>query len=33
LKQIPGVVETGLFLRLATKVVVAGERGIEVRER
>jgi len=26
-------VETGLFLRLATKVVVAGERGIEVRER
>ena len=33
LKQIPGVVETGLFLRLATKVVIAGERGIEVRER
>jgi ribose 5-phosphate isomerase A len=33
LKNIPGVVETGLFLRLATKVVIAGEKGIEVKER
>jgi len=33
LKQIPGVVESGLFLRMATKVVVANERGIEVKER
>jgi ribose 5-phosphate isomerase A len=33
LKQIPGVVETGLFLRMATKVVVAGKDGIVVKER
>lgn len=33
LKNIPGVVETGLFLGLATKVVIAGENGIEVKER
>ncbi|QLH74492.1 MAG: ribose-5-phosphate isomerase RpiA [Methanomassiliicoccales archaeon] len=33
LKQIPGVVETGLFLRMATKVVIARENGIEIRER
>jgi ribose 5-phosphate isomerase A len=33
LKQIPGVVESGLFLRTATKVVVANERGIDVKER
>ncbi|MCU0861919.1 MAG: ribose-5-phosphate isomerase RpiA [Methanomassiliicoccales archaeon] len=30
---IPGVVECGLFLGLATKVVIASERGIEVRSR
>jgi ribose 5-phosphate isomerase A len=33
LHRVPGVVETGLFLGLATKVVVAGEKGIEVIER
>ncbi|MCE5296869.1 MAG: ribose-5-phosphate isomerase RpiA [Euryarchaeota archaeon] len=33
LKQIPGVVETGLFLRMATSVVVAGKDGIDVKER
>jgi ribose 5-phosphate isomerase A len=33
LHRIPGVVETGLFLGLATKVVVAGEKGIEVIDR
>jgi ribose 5-phosphate isomerase A len=33
LKQIPGVVESGLFLRTATKIVVANERGIDVKER
>ncbi|OPY33213.1 MAG: Ribose-5-phosphate isomerase A [Methanomassiliicoccales archaeon PtaU1.Bin124] len=33
LKRIPGVVETGLFLGMATKVVVAGENGIKIMER
>lgn len=33
LHRVPGVVETGLFLGLATKVVVAGEKGLEVIER
>jgi len=33
LKQIPGVVETGLFLGMATKAVVAGENGIKIMER
>jgi len=33
LKNIPGVVETGLFLKMATKVVIAGKNGIEIRER
>jgi ribose 5-phosphate isomerase A len=26
-----GVLETGLFLGMATAVVIAGERGVEVR--
>ncbi|MEM0448354.1 MAG: ribose-5-phosphate isomerase RpiA [Methanomassiliicoccales archaeon] len=30
---IPGVVECGLFLNLATKVVIASEKGTEVRSR
>ncbi len=33
LKEIPGVVETGLFLRMAKKVIVASEEGIRVMER
>jgi len=33
LKEIPGVVETGLFLKMAKKVVVASEQGIRVMER
>ncbi|MCX6650586.1 MAG: ribose 5-phosphate isomerase A [Methanomassiliicoccales archaeon] len=33
LKDIPGVVETGLFLKMAKKVVVASEDGIRVMER
>jgi ribose 5-phosphate isomerase A len=33
LHRVPGVVETGLFLGLATKVVVAGDKGVEVLER
>lgn len=33
LKQIPGVVETGLFLGMATKVVVAADSGIRIIER
>lgn len=33
LKQIPGVVETGLFLDMATKIVIAGENGIKIMEK
>jgi ribose 5-phosphate isomerase A len=33
LKEIPGVVETGLFLKMAKKVIVASENGIRVMER
>jgi len=33
LKEIPGVVETGLFLNMAKKVIVASESGIRVMER
>ncbi len=33
LKDIPGVVETGLFLNMAKKVIVASESGIRVMER
>jgi len=33
LKEIPGVVETGLFLKMAKKVIVASEDGIRVMER
>jgi ribose 5-phosphate isomerase A len=33
LKDIPGVVETGLFLKMAKKVIVASEKGIRVMER
>jgi ribose 5-phosphate isomerase A len=33
LKEIPGVVETGLFLKIAKKVIVASEDGIRVMER
>ncbi|NLX47234.1 MAG: ribose-5-phosphate isomerase RpiA [Euryarchaeota archaeon] len=33
LKDIPGVVETGLFLKMAKKVVVAFDSGIRVMER
>lgn len=33
LKDIPGVVETGLFLNMAKKVIVASDPGIRVMER
>ncbi|MBN1109533.1 MAG: ribose-5-phosphate isomerase RpiA [Methanomassiliicoccales archaeon] len=33
LKQIPGVVETGLFLKMAEKVVVASLDGVRVMEK
>lgn len=33
LKEIPGVVETGLFLNMAKKVIVASGEGIRVMER
>jgi ribose 5-phosphate isomerase A len=33
LDDIPGVVETGLFLKMAKKVIVASEQGIRVMER
>jgi ribose 5-phosphate isomerase A len=33
LDSIPGVVESGLFIGLATRVIVGTERGVEVRER
>jgi len=33
LKEIPGVVETGLFLKMAKKVIVASDEGIRVMER
>lgn len=33
LKEIPGVVETGLFLNMAKKVIVASDSGIRVMER
>jgi ribose 5-phosphate isomerase A len=33
LKEIPGVVETGLFLKMAKKVIVASDSGIRVMER
>jgi ribose 5-phosphate isomerase A len=33
LKQIPGVVETGLFLGMATKVVIAADGEIKIKER
>lgn len=33
LKEIPGVVETGLFLKMAKKVFVASDHGIRVMER
>jgi ribose 5-phosphate isomerase A len=31
--MIPGVVESGLFIDLATKVVVASAKGVEVRSK
>ncbi|HSV42703.1 MAG TPA: ribose-5-phosphate isomerase RpiA [Methanomassiliicoccales archaeon] len=33
LNKIPGVVESGLFLNMATKVVVASDKGIKILER
>ncbi|MEI9982945.1 MAG: ribose-5-phosphate isomerase A [Aliidongia sp.] len=33
LKQITGVVESGLFIGLATEVIVAGAGGVEVVRR
>jgi ribose 5-phosphate isomerase A len=33
LKEIPGVVETGLFLKMAKKVIIASEEGIRTIER
>lgn len=33
LKEIPGVVETGLFLNMAKRVIVASDPGIRVMER
>lgn len=33
LHLIPGVVECGLFIGLATKLVVASDRGVEIRRR
>jgi ribose 5-phosphate isomerase A len=33
IRSIPGVVESGLFIGLATKVVVASDDGIDVRSR
>jgi ribose 5-phosphate isomerase A len=33
LKDIPGVVETGLFLKMARKVIIASEEGIRTIER
>ena len=33
LKQVPGVVEHGLFLGIADMAIVAGESGVEVLER
>jgi len=33
LKEIPGVVETGLFLNMAKRVIVASDSGIRVMER
>lgn len=33
LDSIPGVVESGLFLGLTSRVVIGTERGVEVRER
>jgi len=33
LKDIPGVVETGLFLKMAKKVIIASEEGIRTIER
>ncbi|MEL6948338.1 MAG: ribose-5-phosphate isomerase A, partial [Pseudomonadota bacterium] len=33
LNQIPGVVENGLFIGLASQAIVAGPKGVEVLER
>jgi len=33
LDAIPGVVESGLFLGLASRIVVGTERGVEVKEK
>ena len=33
LNTIPGVVENGLFLNMATKVIVASPDGIKIKER
>lgn len=33
LSERPGVVEHGLFLNMASKVIVAGEQGVEILER
>ena len=33
LRAIPGVVETGLFIGMCDLAILAGERGVEVRER